>query len=162
MDALNPIKESGPASLKISSKNPVAAEVEKRRTKIKGISLAGKEISFSRGRNRFSKKWSIPDARRADTALIRPISAGAVFNTVRNPRSVPSVKRSKTGSFFNMPDKMIRKITNGMIKSEIIKSSFMEPTWIFYNICKKEGKNSIKYCAFYVKCDMIIRIGEFF
>ena len=59
MDALNPIKESGPASLKISSKNPVAAEVEKSRTKIKGISLAGKEISFSRGRNRFSKKWSI-------------------------------------------------------------------------------------------------------
>ena len=117
-DAEKPVKESGPASLKMSNKNPVAAEVEKSRTKIKGISRAGKEKSFSTGRKRVSIKVRSPEARSAETALSRPIKTGAIFNTVSNPRSVPAVKRSKTGSFFIIPERIMEKMTKGIIKLE--------------------------------------------
>jgi len=55
-EPVNPAKESGPYSLKISSKNPVAAEVEKSRTTMRGIKRAGKNSSFSRGKNPFSRR----------------------------------------------------------------------------------------------------------
>lgn len=118
MDAVKPTKESGPDSLNISSKNPVAADVEKRRTKIKGINWEGKENNFFAGRKRCSRKVKKPDARRADTALIKPIKEGAIFNTVRNPRSVPEVNKSKTGSLFNIPESIIVKMTKGIAKLE--------------------------------------------
>lgn len=127
MEEVNPAKESGPISLKISRRNPVAAEEENRRTKIRGMRRAGKENACSKGVKSDSKKERIPQARRAETALMRPISAGAVFNTVRKPLSVPDVNKSKTGSFFKIPESRITDITNGMIKSEKKRRIFMEP-----------------------------------
>lgn len=128
IEAEKPAKESGPLSLKMSRRNPVAAEVENKRMKMSGTSRAGKENIRSKGRKSDSRKVNKPDARRAETALIKPISAGAVLSTVRKPRSVPVVKISKTGSLFKIPEKIRIKMTKGMIKSEKKRRKFIEPT----------------------------------
>lgn len=90
------------------------------------------------GRKADSKSVRSPEARRAETALISPIRAGAVFKMDRKPRSVPEVNKSNTGSFFLRPEKRIKTITKGMINSENERRKFMEPHSVFYNICKKE------------------------
>lgn len=125
IEAANPRKESGPYSRKISSRKPVAAEVEKSRTKTRGTKREGRKIIFSRGRKTFSRKSSIPEARRADTAVINPIKVGAILITVRNPRSVPEVKRSNTGNFLIKPERIMRKTAKGMIKLERKRIIFM-------------------------------------
>ena len=126
-DDAKPKKESGPHSRKISSRKPVAAEVEKRRIKIRGTRREGTKISFSSGKKTLSRNSSIPEARRADTALINPMSVGAILITIPKPRSVPEVKRSKTGSFLITPERMIVKIAKGIIKLERKRSISMEP-----------------------------------
>ena len=90
--------------------------------------MAGKENICSKGRKSDSRKVNRPEARRADTALIKPIKAGAVLSTVRKPRSVPVVKISKTGSFFKIPEKIRIKMTKGMTKSERKRRKFIEST----------------------------------
>lgn len=120
----------------------MAAEVEKRRIKVRGINLAGKWMAFSRGVKRVSKKSRIPDARRAETAVMRPIRVGAVFKTVRNPRSVPLVKQSKTGIFLQSPWMIMKKMMPGIIISDKNNKKFIVKTTLpaFYNIYDPFGK----------------------
>jgi len=61
-----------------------------------------------------------------------------------------------------MPERIIIKMAKGIIKLEKKRINFIEPAGFFYNICKTKGKNSKYYYADWRKCDIIIRIGEFF
>ena len=86
-EAILPEKESGPAVRNMSSIRDVAAEEENSFNTPRGIRAEGNEPVFI-----LEKISVIPEARRMETAIIRPIKDGSIPKTVFSPERAPSAK----------------------------------------------------------------------
>lgn len=91
IDAISPILESVPYSLKISSKSPVAADDENIFTIVSGTSSPGNLKNFVNLPMNSARKSRNPDALRIPTAVINPTSVGIIFMTVKNPLRAPLI-----------------------------------------------------------------------
>jgi len=95
-----PILESGPNSLKISRRNPVAALAENRRTTASGTSCTGNPIPAKSLPRISESHLRKPDARRIPTAVISPTSVGRIANAVWIPSPAPRTKSPYASLFF--------------------------------------------------------------
>lgn len=103
MEAVNPINESVPCSLKVSSSSPVAAEEENIFTIVRGTSSPGNPIYLVKLPMIPARKSRNPDARRIPTAIMSPTNVGIILITVKKPLLAPLIKTSYTFTFIIQP-----------------------------------------------------------
>ncbi len=123
-----PGSESGPDVLKISRRNPVAAEAENNFAKITGRTSFGILKRVPIGLNKFTNKSNAPEERKICMAKNRAIKVGATSITILKPSLTPFKKGSYISFLVNTPYKMIEKIRNGKIKLAISEIIFFDPS----------------------------------